>query len=83
MRGQPYIPLNTIASAMCLDISLVEDLVMAKDYRDTVEIVNDEVMVPFDVFKRIRLPQDEHFFEIVSAYYKSKFKKKGAKTYHG
>lgn len=72
--------LNVIASALCLDNGFIEDLVMAKDYEGTVEIVNDEIMVPFDVFKRIRLPQDEYFFEILAAYLKSKLKKKGVET---
>ena len=77
INGQSYISLNVIADAFCLDKSFVEDLVMTKDIKGNVEIVNDKVMVPFDVFKRIKFPQDEYFFQIVAAYYKSKLQRKG------
>ena len=79
INGQSYISLNVIADAFCLDKSFVEDLVMTKDIKGNVEIVNDKVMVPFDVFKRIKFPQDEYFFQIVAAYYKSKLQRKGEK----
>lgn len=77
MNGQPYMPLNVIANAFCLDKSFVEDLVMRKDVKGTVEIIHDKVMVPFDVFRRIKFPQDEYFFQIVAAYYKGKLQQKG------
>lgn len=83
IHKQPYISLNTIASALCLNSSLIEDLAMAKDYNGTVEIVDDEVMIPFDVFKRMRLPQDEHYFKIVAAYLKGRIKKEGGGSYYG
>ena len=72
LNGQPYMPLNVIANAFCLEKGFVEDLVMKKDVKGTVEIINDKVMVPFDVFKRVKFPQDEYFFQIVAAYYKGK-----------
>lgn len=71
LNNQSYMSLKAIASAMCLDSYTLEDLVMINDWKDTVEIVNDEVMIPFDVFKRIKLPQDCHFFKIAAAYLKS------------
>jgi len=85
-NGQPYMSLNVIASALCLSTSLVEDLAMAKDYNGTLEIVNDEIMIPFDIFKRIRFPQDEYFFKIAAAYLKKKCERKnrkGDKTHYG
>lgn len=77
MNGQPYMSLTVIANAFCLEKNFVEDLVMTKDLKGTVEIVHDKVMVPFDVFKRIKFPQDEYFFQIIAAYYKVKLKQKG------
>lgn len=79
LNNQPYMPLTVIASALCLNRELVEDLVMEKDFKGTVEIIDNNVMVPFDVFKRLKLPQDEKFFQIVAAYLKGRIKK-GAKS---
>lgn len=76
VNGQTYMPLNVIANAFCLESNLVEDLVMTKDKQGTVEIIDDKVMVPFDVFKKIKFPQDEYFFRIVAAYLKGSVRKR-------
>ena len=76
LNNQPYMPLTAIASALCLKRELVEDLVMEKDFKGTVEIIDNNVMVPFDVFKKLKLPQDEYFFKIAAAYLKGRIRKK-------
>lgn len=67
-KGHTYLPLTVIANAFCLDSNLVEDMAMSKDRNDIVEIINDQVMIPFEVFKRMNFPQDKYFFKIVAAY---------------
>lgn len=83
LNNQSYMSLKTVASAMCLDNYALEDLIMINDWKDTVEIVNDEVMIPFDVFKRIKLPQDCYFFKIAAAYLKSEIINKKRGDSHG
>lgn len=76
-KGKTYIALRVLASAFCVSNNLFLYLVRAAD-KGEVKIYNDEAIIPYTVFKRLQLPQDHTFFEILAVYLKD-FIAKGEK----
>lgn len=69
-QGKTYIALRVLASAFCVSNNLFLHLVREVDRGET-KMYQDEVIIPYTIFKRLRLPQDCTFFEILTVYLKN------------
>lgn len=76
-KGKTYIALRVLASAFCVSNNLFLYLVKEVDRGET-KMYQDEAIIPYTVFKRLQLPQDHTFFEILAVYLKD-FITKGGK----
>lgn len=72
VNNNVYFPLRIITRAFCLEKSFVEHLLIKTDkYKKVIEM-NSDLLVPLSVFKKMRFPQDEHFFKLVIVYLKGR-----------
>lgn len=68
IQNEAYLPLSLIAKAFCLREDFVANLTMAK-IKDKIRYTsNGDLLISYSTFKRLKLPQDNFFFKILSMF---------------
>lgn len=68
IQNEAYLPLSVIAKAFCLCEDFVTNLTMAKTKDKARYTASGELLISYNTFKRLRLPQDNFFFKILGMF---------------